>query len=101
MNTLVGGKHFSMSIRPGHTKILQTWNVAKNVQLVDSPGIIFPSYYPKELQVLSGLFPIDQARKPFTAVGYLAERVDLVRMFQLRNGSKILGLSLAPNFCQR
>jgi len=87
MNTLVGEKHFSMSIRPGHTKILQTWNVAKNVQLVDSPGIIFPSYYPKELQVLSGLFPIDQARKPFTAVGYLAERVDLVRMFQLRHVS--------------
>lgn len=87
MNTLVGEKHFSMSIRPGHTKVLQTWNVAKNVQLLDSPGIIFPSYYPKELQVLSGLFPIDQARKPFTAVGYLAERVDLIRIFQLRHVS--------------
>lgn len=50
MNTLVGEKHFSMSIRPGHTKILQTWEVASNVTLIDSPGIIFPSYYPKELQ---------------------------------------------------
>ena len=50
MNTLVGEKHFSMSIRPGHTKTLQTWEVASNVTLIDSPGIIFPSYYPKELQ---------------------------------------------------
>ena len=66
MNVLVGEKHFSMSIRPGHTKVLQTWNVASNVQLIDTPGIIFPSYYPRELQVLSGLFPVDQVRTPFS-----------------------------------
>ena len=69
MNTLVGEKHFSMSIRPGHTKQLQTWDVASNITLIDSPGLIFPSYYPKELQILSGLFPIDQVRAPFTGLG--------------------------------
>jgi len=85
MNTLVGEKHFSMSSRPGHTKVLQTWSVASNVTLVDSPGLTFPSYYPKPLQILSGLFPIDQVRSPFTAIGFLAERVNLVQTFQLRH----------------
>ena len=85
MNVLVGEKHFSMSIRPGHTKILQTWNVSPNVQLIDTPGIIFPSYYPRQLQILSGLFPVDQVRTPFEAVGFLASRVDLVKIFQLRH----------------
>lgn len=69
MNTLVGEKHFSMSIRPGHTKELQTWNVHRVVQLVDCPGIIFPSTVPRQLQVVSGLFPIDQVREPYTVVG--------------------------------
>jgi len=69
MNTLVGEKHFSMSIRPGHTKELQTWNVHENVQLVDSPGIVFPSTVSRQLQVLSGIFPIDQVREPYTVVG--------------------------------
>ena len=69
MNTLVGEKHFSMSIRPGHTKELQTWNVHPMVQLVDSPGIIFPSKVPRQLQILSGLFPVDQVREPYSVVG--------------------------------
>ena len=59
--------------------------MASNVTLVDSPGLTFPSYYPKPLQILSGLFPIDQVRSPFTAIGFLAERVNLVQTFQLRH----------------
>ncbi|CAG5103452.1 Oidioi.mRNA.OKI2018_I69.chr1.g779.t1.cds [Oikopleura dioica] len=85
MNSLVGEKHFSMSIRPGHTKELQTWNVSEHVQLVDSPGIIFPSTVSRQLQVLSGLFPVDQVREPYSVIGYLAERVNLVSAFHLKH----------------
>jgi len=85
MNALVGEKHFSMSIRPGHTKELQTWNVSEHVQLVDSPGIIFPSTVSRQLQILSGLFPVDQVREPYSVIGYLAERVNLVAAFHLKH----------------
>ena len=34
-------------------------------------------------QVLSGTYPIAQVREPYSAVGYLAERVPLVRLLQL------------------
>jgi ribosome biogenesis GTPase A len=100
MNALVGEKHFSMSIRPGHTKELQTWNVSEHVQLVDSPGIIFPSTVSRQLQILSGLFPVDQVREPYSVIGsintnhpfslfsgYLAERVNLVAAFHLKHVS--------------
>ncbi len=34
-------------------------------------------------QILSGIYPIAQVREPYTAVGYLAERVDLIRILRL------------------
>ena len=68
------------------------------MQLVDSPGIIFPSTVSRQLQVLSGLFPVDQVREPYSVIGksssmkcsenssgYLAERVNLVSAFHLKH----------------
>ena len=35
------------------------------------------------MQILSGMYPIAQVREPYTAVGYLAERMPLVKLLQL------------------
>lgn len=35
-------------------------------------------------QVLSGIYPVAQVREPFTAIGYLAERVPLVETLKLK-----------------
>ena len=34
-------------------------------------------------QVLSGLYPIAQVREPYTAVGYLAQRVPIIQLLRL------------------
>ena len=34
-------------------------------------------------QILTGIYPIAQVREPYTAVGYLAQRTDLVQQLQL------------------
>ena len=34
-------------------------------------------------QILSGIFPIAQVREPYSAVGYLAQRLDLPRLLHL------------------
>ena len=36
-----------------------------------------------QFQVLSGTYPIAQVREPYSAVGYLAERIPLVRLLRL------------------
>lgn len=36
------------------------------------------------VQVLSGIYPVAQVREPFTAIGYLAERVPLVETLKLK-----------------
>lgn len=52
MNSLNGRKVVSVSRTPGHTKHLQTIFLTKNVRLCDCPGLVFPSFVPKPLQVL-------------------------------------------------
>lgn len=37
------------------------------------------------MQILSGMYPIAQVREPYTAVGYLAERMPLVKLLQLEH----------------
>lgn len=39
---------------------------------------------PRAVQVLAGCFPIAQTREPYTAIKYLAERVDLVALYKLK-----------------
>lgn len=83
LNGLVGKKVVSVSRTPGHTKYLQTIFLTHTVRLCDCPGLVFPSYVDKGLQILSGIFPIAQVRDPYTAVGYLAGRLDLPQLLRL------------------
>lgn len=85
LNALYGKKVVSVSRTPGHTKHFQTIFLTDNVRLCDCPGLVFPSRAPKALQVLMGCYPISQLREPYTAVGYLAQRVNLVRLLRLQH----------------
>lgn len=84
MNALIGKKVVSVSRTPGHTKHFQTIFLTKNIRLCDCPGLVFPSYYPKQLQVLMGCYPISQLREPYSSIQYLAERVDIVQKLKLK-----------------
>ncbi|KAH8019410.1 hypothetical protein HPB51_019383 [Rhipicephalus microplus] len=83
LNALVGRKVVSVSRTPGHTKHFQTIFLTDNVRLCDCPGLVFPSLQPKALQVLTGCFPIAQLREPYSAIQYLAERLDLPGILKL------------------
>lgn len=51
LNGIVGRKVVSCSRTPGHTKHFQTIFLTPKIRLCDSPGIIFPAFIPKQLQV--------------------------------------------------
>lgn len=84
MNALIGKKVVSVSRTPGHTKHFQTIFLTPNIRLCDCPGLVFPSYYPKQLQVLMGCYPISQLREPYSAIQYLSERVNMVEKLKLK-----------------
>ena len=83
LNAIMGRKVVSVSRTPGHTKYFQTIFITPTVKLVDCPGLVFPSRIPKAMQVLMGCFPIAQLREPYTAVQYLAQRLDLPHVLKL------------------
>lgn len=84
MNALIGKKVVSVSRTPGHTKHFQTIFLTPNIRLCDCPGLVFPSYYPKQLQVLMGCYPISQLREPYSSIQYLAERVNVADLLKLK-----------------
>lgn len=84
MNALIGKKVVSVSRTPGHTKHFQTIFLTPNIRLCDCPGLVFPSFYPKPLQVLMGCYPISQLREPYSSIQYLAERIDMVERLKLK-----------------
>ena len=77
-------KVVSCSRTPGHTKHFQTIYLTPTVCLCDCPGLVFPSLVDKNLQILSGLFPVSQVREPYSPVGYLAARIPLVEILGIR-----------------
>jgi ribosome biogenesis GTPase A len=99
VNGLAGKKVVSTSSTPGHTKHFQTIYIdlsddsglTTRFKLCDCPGLVFPAVdICKELQVISGVFPISQVREVFSAIRYLAERVPIERIYNLSppsNGS--------------
>lgn len=89
MNALIGKKVVSVSRTPGHTKHFQTIFLTPNVRLCDCPGLVFPSYYPKQLQVLMGCYPISQLREPYSSIQYLAERVNMVEKLKLKPADEV------------
>lgn len=84
LNALMGKKVVSVSKTPGHTKHFQTIFLTENVKICDCPGLAFPSSTPRALQVLAGSYPIAQLRQPYNAIKYLAERVSLPSMLNLK-----------------
>lgn len=89
MNALIGKKVVSVSRTPGHTKHFQTIFLTPNIRLCDCPGLVFPSYYPKQLQVLMGCYPISQLREPYSSIQYLAERIDMVAKLKLKPADEV------------
>ncbi|RIA83564.1 P-loop containing nucleoside triphosphate hydrolase protein [Glomus cerebriforme] len=83
INSILGRTVVSISRTPGHTKHFQTIHLSKNVRLCDSPGLVFPSLLPKQLQILSGLFPISQVQEPYSTIQYIAERIPLESILKL------------------
>merc|ERR1711916_377378 len=75
----------AVSATPGKTKHFQTHFVDAECRLLDSPGLMFPSVSPacRVMQAIVGNFPVSQVREPFTAVGFLAKRVNLPAMYGL------------------
>lgn len=47
-------------------------------------GLVFPSSVPRKLQVLIGSYPIAQLREPFASIQYLAERIDLIKVLNIK-----------------
>ncbi|CAF97816.1 unnamed protein product, partial [Tetraodon nigroviridis] len=85
INSLVGRKVVSVSRTPGHTKYFQTYYLTKTVKLCDCPGLVFPSYVAKQLQILSGIYPLAQVQEPYSSVGYLCERVSFLSVLKLQH----------------
>ncbi|KAM6188482.1 guanine nucleotide-binding protein-like 1 [Sarcoramphus papa] len=91
LNALVGRSAVSVSRAPGRTRYFQTHFLTPRVRLCDCPGLVFPSRAPPALQVLAGVYPISQLQEPYSAVGYLASRLPLPPLLQLRPPSAAAG----------
>ncbi|XP_074990742.1 guanine nucleotide-binding protein-like 1 isoform X2 [Calonectris borealis] len=91
LNALVGRGAVSVSRAPGRTRYFQTHFLTPRVRLCDCPGLVFPSHAPPALQVLAGVYPISQLQEPYSAVGYLASRLPLPPLLQLRPPSAAAG----------
>ncbi|XP_061216363.1 guanine nucleotide-binding protein-like 1 [Neopsephotus bourkii] len=91
LNALVGRSAVSVSRAPGRTRYFQTHFLTPCVRLCDCPGLVFPSRAPPALQVLAGVYPISQLQEPYSAVGYLASRLPLPPLLQLRPPSSATG----------
>ncbi|NXK15487.1 GNL1 protein, partial [Herpetotheres cachinnans] len=91
LNALVGRSAVSVSRAPGRTRYFQTHFLTPRVRLCDCPGLVFPSHAPPALQVLAGVYPISQLQEPYSAVGFLASRLPLPLLLQLRPPSAATG----------
>jgi ribosome biogenesis GTPase A len=85
INSILGKKVVSVSKTPGHTKHFQTIVLSDGIRLCDCPGLVFPALIPKPIQILSGMYRIAQVQEPYTAVTYLAERIPIVQILNLKH----------------
>ncbi len=86
INSLFGRPVVSASDTPGHTKHLQSLapHAAAIAHRGLSLGLVFPAVdMPRPLQVLCGIFPVQQLREPYSSIAYLAERVPLDKIYKL------------------
>lgn len=99
MNAIMGRKVVSVSKTPGHTKHFQTNFLTNNVCLCDCPGLVFPSSTPRKVQVLMGSYPIAQLREPYGSIAFLAERLNLPHLFNIRHSLGTQGEWSAMDIC--
>ncbi|CAF0914098.1 unnamed protein product [Rotaria sp. Silwood1] len=85
LNSIVGHKVVSVSRTPGHTKHFQTIFLTTTVRLCDCPGLVFPSFVERPLQILAGIYPIAQVQEPYTPVGYLAQWLPMTKILKLQS----------------
>ncbi|PVU97432.1 hypothetical protein BB561_000536 [Smittium simulii] len=71
INSIMGRTVVSASRTPGHTKHFQTIHITKNLRLCDCPGIVFPCYVERSVQILMGLYNIAQVQEPYTPIKFL------------------------------
>ncbi|KAI7901867.1 uncharacterized protein BX663DRAFT_512668 [Cokeromyces recurvatus] len=83
INSIMKKTVVSTSRTPGHTKHFQTIHITDHVRLCDSPGLVFPAFIPKSLQILSGIYPISQVQEPYSSIRYLAEHIPLEKILSL------------------
>ena len=83
INGLLKEKKVSVSRTPGHTKHFQTIFYSPDIRLCDCPGLVFPTRAPKQLQIVSGMYPVAQVREPYSVVGYCAQRINLVSLLRI------------------
>ncbi|OLY78074.1 Guanine nucleotide-binding protein-like 1 [Smittium mucronatum] len=84
INSLMGKTVVSSSRTPGHTKHFQTIHISQNLRLCDCPGLVFPCYIERPLQILMGLYNIAQVQEPYSSIQYLAERVPVEKILSLK-----------------
>ncbi|KAI9596719.1 P-loop containing nucleoside triphosphate hydrolase protein [Syncephalis fuscata] len=87
INSIFGRTVVSASRTPGHTKHFQTLHLSSTLRLCDGPGLVFPSLISRALQILSGIYNVAQVQEPYTAINFLAERVPVERILNLKAGN--------------
>ncbi|CAF0855442.1 unnamed protein product [Rotaria sordida] len=100
LNSIVGRKVVSVSRTPGHTKHFQTIHLTSTVRLCDCPGLVFPSFVERPLQILAGIYPIAQVQEPYTAVGYLAQWLPMIKILKLESLEKETPNYSAMDICE-
>ncbi|OMJ20960.1 Guanine nucleotide-binding protein-like 1 [Smittium culicis] len=83
INSLMGKTVVSSSRTPGHTKHFQTIHISETLRLCDCPGLVFPCFIDRPLQILMGLYNIAQVQEPYSSILYLAERVPVEKILSL------------------
>jgi ribosome biogenesis GTPase A len=86
LNSIIGYKVLSVSRTAGHTKHLQHIFLDNpyGVCVMDCPGLIFPMKQPRYILELCGLYPVAQIRETMSAIHFLAEHVELERLYVLK-----------------
>ena len=100
LNAIVGKVVASASRTAGRTKHMQhivlervcgikeddashLSQLRRSCVLMDCPGIIFASLQPRHVSEVHGFVPVAQIREALSSVRYLAERIDLPRVYGL------------------
>ncbi|KAL1410090.1 hypothetical protein Q8F55_004093 [Vanrija albida] len=85
LNALLGTTRVRASKTPGKTKHFQTilWGPARDIKIIDCPGLVCPSLVPMELQAMAGILPISQIPSLPSCIYYVATRMPIEDVFRV------------------